>query len=231
MQLSELLTSLSVGVLQNLAVGGDGSGEIPAKYRSRVVSAINQGIVALYARFNLLEKEVIVRAYDSQTIYPLKRIYADTNTTTVPRKFITDTVAAPFEEDVIKILEAYDEIGNQLLMNDPSEECMLFTPSLTTLQITKPVTGNSYFLIYQAHHPKLSSSPTQEISVPLVLQEALEFYVAYKILSAMNGQEHAAKAVEHFANYERICAEAKDMDSIGISLTSETSKLTERGWV
>lgn len=231
MQLSEFLTSLSVGVLQNLAVGGDGTGEIPAKYKSRVVNTINQGLVALYSRFNILEKEVIVRAYDNQTIYPLKRIYADTNTTVVPQKFIADTVTSPFEEDVIKIMEVYDEAGCQLLLNDPAEECILFTPSLTTLQITKPVTGNSYFLIYQAFHPKLSMVPTQEIMLPLVLQEALEFYVAYKILSGMNGQEHAAKAAEHFANYERICLEARETDSIGISMSSLTGKLEERGFV
>lgn len=231
MQLNDILTSLSLGVLQNLSVGGSGSGQIPANSQSKVVNAINQGLVALYSRFRLLEKEVVVRAYDGMTIYPLKKIYADQDPAVVPQKFIADTVTDPFLEDVIKIHEIYDELGVSLPLNKSIPECVLFTPTATQLQITQPVTGNSYFLIYQAYHPKLTTDPTQEVLLPLVLHEALETFVAYKILSSMNGQEHAAKAAEHFQNFNRICAEATETDSLGVSLETDMHKLDERGFV
>lgn len=231
MQLSELLTSLSLGVLQNLAVGGGGSGSIPAQHMNKVVSAVNQGLTALYTRFQLVEKEVIVRSYDALTTYPLKRIYADSNAAVVPQKFIADTPEEPFLEDVIKVLSIYDEAGTELSFNSSEPGCTLFTPNFYTLQILAPVTGVNYYVLYQARHATLSRDPSQTIDLPIVLNEALECFVAYKILSSMNGQEHAAKAMEHFARYDAICTEAVNNDTLTTSFVGQLGKLDDRGFI
>lgn len=230
MQLNDLLTSLSLGVLRNLVVGGSGSGQVPPQHISLVVNAINQGLDAIHTRFIILENEVVVRAYDGLTLYPLKAIYADSNPALVPQKYIADTSEKPFLEDVIRISAIYNELGESLLFNSTDPECSLFTPSQTSLQITKPVTGDSYFVIYQARHKKLGTQLDQEIELPIGMHEALEAFVGYKIYSSMNGQEHAAKSAEHFGRYEALCNEAVFNDTLNTSLIGSENKLDQRGF-
>jgi len=232
MQLGELMTSLSLGLLRNLSVGGSGSGTIPGQSQALVIDAINKGLVALFTRFSLIEKEVIIRAYDNQTLYPLKRRYADQDPTVVTQKFIADTADEPFHEDIVKILGIFDEEGSEMLLDDPDPSCIMFRPKPTTLQITQPVTGNSYSVIYQGYHPKILNNPlTQEIEIPPIMQEALECYVAYRIMNPMNGQEHSAKALEHFQRYELLCQEIIENDTLGLSLAADSDKLKDRGFV
>lgn len=231
MRLEELYQNLSFGVLSNLAVGDEGSGVIPFKHQSKVCWAVNEALTALYGKFVLQEKEVQVRAYDQMTIYPLKKIYADQDTSVVPQKFIADSVTEPFLEDVVRILDVYDEGGTRLVLNDPTGLGQVYTPNPTTVQIVKPVTGNTYFVMYQARHPKVLADELESIiELPDVLMPALEAYVAYLVLSPMNGQEHAAKAAEHYARYEAICAEALEKDLVGTSVVGDVTKLTDRGW-
>ena len=96
MTLEEVYNSLSLGVLSNLTEGDEGSGMIPYQHQAKVTNAVNQALTALYGRFILQTQEVQIRAYDSITLYPLRRIYADQDVTTVPQKFIADTVGSTF---------------------------------------------------------------------------------------------------------------------------------------
>lgn len=232
MQLEELYSNLSLGVLSNLAIGDEGSGFIPYSDQKKVALAINKGLLALYGRFILSEKEVQIRAYDGKTLYPLKKIYADQDATVVAQKFITDTVDAPFIEDVLRIFDVYDNKGTKLELNDPIGTGPVYTPNPTTLQIVEPVTGNTYFAMYQARHPKvIAEDLAQEIELPDVLMTALEAYVAHCIMSPMNGQEHTMKAAEHYAAYDMFCEDVLAKDLISTSLNSDTEKLYDRGFV
>lgn len=231
MTLEELYTSLSLGVLSNLSVSGEGSGMIPYQHQAKVGNAVNQALTALHGRFVLSTQEVQLRAYDQISLYQLRKRYADQDPTTVTQKYITDSVEYPFQDDVLRVLEVYDEEGTKLLLNDPSPSCKVFTPNPTTVQLVEPVTGNTYFILYQARHPKLvPDGLEQEITLPDILLPALEAYVAHLILSPMNGQEHAAKSAEHFAKYEMVCGEVEDRDLVSTSQTQETDKLDARGF-
>ena len=102
----------------------------------------------------------------------------------------------------------------------------------TLLLLVEPVTGNSYFILYQARHPKLVEGDLlQEIELPDVLHPALEHFVAYTILSPMNGQEHAAKAAENLGRYEQICISAEEDDLVSSSQEEDSDKLCQRGFV
>lgn len=232
MTLDDVFTSLANGILSNLAVGGDNSGVIPSQHYGKVCSAVNGSLLALYGRFLLHEREVAILAHDGILTYPLKRIHAVTDTTPGVLKFIVDTAEDPFTEDVIKILTIFDEDGGEMGLNNEEDPDTLYSPTPTTLQIMQPVTGDVYFVNYQAKHPKLTpSNLSQEILLPEILMAALEAHVAYQIMSPMNGQEHAAKASEHLSRYEMLCAEVVDKDLVGTSLGNDTSyKFELRGF-
>ena len=230
MTLEELYTSLSGGVLSNLIEGDEGSGMVPFQHQVKVCNAINQSLTALHGRFLLSVKEVQIRAYDQITIYPLQAKYADQDPTVVTQKFIADSAEEPFQQDVLKILEVYDEEGTQLAYNEPRAK--INSPNPTSIQLVEPVTGDTYFVLYQARHPKLDPHDlTQEITLPDILIPALEARVAYHILTVKNGQEHAAKAAEWVAKYEMDCTEVEDKDLVSTSLAQDSDKFCDRGFI
>ena len=232
MKLNELFSNLSFGPLANLSVGGDGIGMIPFEHEARLTSFVNKSLLALFSRFPLLEKEVIVRAYDGKTLYPLKKIYADTDATVVPQKFIADSAVDPFLEDVIKILAIYDELGQPMPLNNTGEPTSLFTPLFDMVQIPLPKTGDIYYVLYRGKHPVLVPGVAdQDVNIPDILQTALEAHVAYQVFSPMNGQEHKATASEHLSTYEMLCSNIEMQDLLQTSSVSNHDKLEARGFV
>lgn len=231
MKLEELYANLSLGVLSNLTVGDEGSGFIRYEHQAKVCLAINNSLTAIYGKFILNVKEVRVRAMDNKTLYPLKQIHADQDPTIGVDKFITDTVDEPFTGDVLRILEVYDEAGEQLVLNDPTGLGQIYAPNPTTLQIVQPVSENTYFVLYQARHTKLVPDDLeQEIELPEILMPALEAHVAYLIMSPMNGQEHSMKAAEHYAKYNMVCEEVIEKDLVSTSIVEHSTKMQDRGW-
>lgn len=230
MTLEDLYTSLSLGVLSNLVEGDEGSGMIPHRHQAKVVNAVNQALTTLHGRFLLQVQEVQIRAYSSMTLYPLRKIYADQDATLVTQKFISDTVELPFKDDVLKILEIFDDDGVKIPFD--VDGAKIFLPNPSTIQLAEPVTGDTYFILYQAKHPKLlPNTLEQEVSLPEILVPALEAFVAHLILSPKNGQEHAAKSAEYYAKYEMVCSEVEDKDLVSTSLAQSSEKLDERGFI
>ena len=238
MNLSDLFTALSHSELAGLMIGSEGSGEIEECHHPRMVTLVNQTLTTLHGRFCLRENEVRIGVTNNQTIYPLKKQYAEQDPTVIEgRKFIQDTVWEPFQGDVIKILEVFDEGNFPRALNKPGDPLSLFTiPPHDTLQVPYPVDGTTYYILYQANHPKLVVGEgnivdlAQEILLPDLLVPALQKHVAYKIFSAMNGQDHIARAQEHLASYELICSEIETNDLVGTSRTIVLEKFEERGW-
>lgn len=233
MKLEDLFSKLSLGVLSNLAIGSEGQGTIPPQHQHRLAMMVDNALVQLYGRFNLLEREMVIRIYGSWTEYPFEKRYADMDPTIGP-KFIEDSSANPFTEDVLKILQIFNEWGEEIVLNDPGDATSLFTPNSRLLLVPYPVDGDCYHLLYQAYHPKIVTaapiSLTQGILVPPVLVPALEHHVAYQVLSPMNGAEVTTKAGEHLARFEMICAEAEARDLASSSLTQTHMKLEDRGF-
>jgi len=234
MQLSELFNRMSLGVLSNLAIGGEVLGTVPAASRPKLTMHVDNALAVIYARFNLLERELIIRAYTGLYDYPFEKQFADMDRTVGP-KFIEDTLDNIFTEDVFKVLAIYNSLWEEIPLNDPGDPTSLFTPNSNSLQIPVSVTGDVYHLLYQAKHPKLVwTAPvvtTQKILLPEILIPALEAHVAYQVFSPMNGAEHTAKAVEHLGRFEMICAEVETRDFVTSSLVQTHSKLDDRGFI
>ena len=234
MHLQEFLARLSYGPLSNLALGNDGSGVIPPAHVPRLTRLTEQALLALHGRFALRSRELLIRASQSRTSYPLLTIHALSDPTIGVDKFIIDTPAAPFQGDVLRVLQVFDEYGCERPLNDAGNEGSVFLPASDILQLPLDSDGarsvDGYAVLYQARHPDLIGTDPA-LLVPDSLLAALEAHVAYQVITAMNGPEHAQKAAELLSRYEMICAEVDARDLVSTSTTTTHSKLHDRGFV
>lgn len=234
MILNEFLARLSRGPLSNLSLSNDGDGTITEARLPGIVDNVNQALLRLYTRFDLLEKEVIIEQRAGLTNYKLSNEYALTviGEALTPIPHIIDSVSNPFINDLIKVLGVYGEGGVPIPLNDDAAVNSVFTPSFNVLQVPEPIDGVPLYLIYQARHTQLVHTNLDAvIELPDVLEEAALAYAAHKVYFHMNGQEHAAKAAEHLATYKSVCDEISDRDLVNSSVSSIGAKFHDRGFV
>lgn len=232
MTLQELFKRLSFGPFSNIALGGEGDGTILLAKQPAVISAINDAMIRLHARFVLIEREVILQQSEIITNYEISS--ANAVSTAADPAYVIDTVGDPFLNDIIKIMSVYDGQGCQLPLNRENDCHSLFTPQVNVLQVPKPIEGQPLHVLYQAKPVPLALDPISlnaEIVIPTVLEEALMSYVAYKIYNGMNGQEHKAIGAEHLTMYDNQCMEVIDRDLVSSSMSLVNTKLEERGFV
>lgn len=230
---AELFTKLSFGPLSNLSMGGEGSGQIAEGSQGKIINYINDGLIKLYTRFILREKEVIIRCIGGRTHYQLYKRFAEsrTNTDSTDPIFIMDELD-PFQQDVIKILDVYSPEGFKHPLNDEENTFSLFTPYVNVLQVPRPHEGHMLSVMYQARHRKLEYGVTSAlIYLPEVLHEALVSYIAAQVFSHMNGPENTVKGAEHLGKFESSCSEIEDKDLVSTATSTTNSVFNKRGWV
>jgi hypothetical protein len=235
MRLSDLFGMLSTGELSNLTLGNDGAGTIKAGKEQQVVNYINEGLLRLYGRFVLKEKELLLEQIPHQTSYELVPKFARSYVPVSPEVaepiyYIHDTPQLPFIGDIIKILAVFNDCKCPIPLNDESEHMSVFTPQANLLQVPCVHPGRFLSLIYQARHPKLTTDLNSIVELPDILVGALTAYVAYKAYSHMNTEVSTAKAQEHMSLYESVCADAVDKDLINATVSTNNLKFSKRGW-
>ncbi|MBL1322163.1 MAG: hypothetical protein COA63_014060 [Methylophaga sp.] len=233
MKLSDLLERLALGELSNLAlVNQDSPAEINVSDHLKVISYANQALTNLFTKFILSEKEILVNTYDPETMYYLRPEYARSSDSSQDVKYLDDSGDIKFTGGVIKILDVYGQYGQPLYINDIDEHSSLFTPQFDCLQITSIDFGTVFSVIYQAQHSKLSVDNLDiVIDIPVYFEEAIQAYIASKVLGHMNGKENTGKSQEYMNRYEMICANAAEKDTARTSIVSSNMKLIQRGFV
>lgn len=239
MTVAELFKKLSYGELANLAMSTEAGPEeyIAAAKHPQIILHANEGLLRLYSRFLLGEKSVFIETLENVTSYRLEKRFAESNTaSTETHKFIKDILQEdPFESDVLKILEVYDEYGCKKPLNDMENSYSLFTPQPYILQVPAPIQGEAMSVSYQARHLELVDSGDgyldQQISLPFFLEGALTAFIGYKVYSHMNGQENMAKSQEFMVTFDQICTDAEDRDLVNQTFHTTHCKLESRGFV
>lgn len=237
MKLLDLFRDLALGELSNLA-HSEGGTIIPAK-RPQVVTYANEGLLALYSKFVLMERDMLVEMREGVTNYHLLKRYAMSqyDAENPPDRwhlpYIIDTIGEPFQEDVIKILSVYNSFGQKMPLNDLENCRSVFNPQSTVLQVPFPIPGQALALEYQAKHPKLEHCDCEEteILLPEVLHSALRAYIAWKVFMHMNTQESTGKGQEHQMNYEGHCLDVVEKDLVSSSSSTTNVRFHKRGWV
>lgn len=232
--LEDIFEALAFGEFAQLSVAK--AGKINIADQPQVISAINLALTALFSRFPLLEKELVIQQYSHITEYILDVQYAQSNPTPIDvPKYIVDTPARPFMDDVIRITAAYDEKGAEVPLNDVTDDKGWFTPSYNSVQIPFPSDSNTSVFIYRAKHPRIplttTNPATVEVMIHASLVEALLAYTANRINTA-RGSETALKQAQYcLAKYEDICMQAELRNLLHTNDSAGNLKLYNGGWV
>lgn len=235
MLLQDLFNNLALGELSKFSFAEGGL--IKDEAAPQLVSAINQSLLDLHTRFQLINKELHILCLAHKTIYPLRSKYASTSPVTDVFKYILDTHDYPFEDDLIQILSVTDEFGNRTSINDPGVSGSIFIPRFDTIQVLEPRNDKMLSVIYQARHPKIHSDTSnpdfnfQEIVIHPALQEALLLRTAYRILSPMDRKEQLTKVALLDQKYELLCVEAEHKLLLNNTSSMTTWKLESRGFI
>lgn len=240
--LNEIFEDLSYGELAQLYIGGKGKG-IPILEYPKLISATNLALTALYSRFPLNEKQLDIQQYDNITIYHLDAKYAQSNEgSSEPTKYILDTPELPFLDDVIRVTAAFNEIGEEVPLNDENAindidglSYSWFTPSYDSVQIPFPIGTNECSFVYRAKHVKIplttTDANTVEVEVPESLREALLTYIGARIYSSRGSESSLGLSQVLYAKYESICLEVEQRNLLLNGASATNIKLEFNGWV
>jgi hypothetical protein len=236
--LAHLFQNMAHGELSNIAIGDATLGSIsPADY-SNMVSHVQLGLTALHQRFLLRTDQVVIQQNSSTLKYWLKSDYAQSNTSSIqPVKYIIDSAADPFIENVLKIEQVFDELGAEFTINNSAADVPIYTPSYNCLAITPTVANPAWFVLYRANYPEIpigvDFDPTSVVlDIPSWLIEPLQAYVTARI---MTGRSHSifegvAEGDKYMARYEQLCMmiEHQNLDADD---NDTYSHLEANGWV
>jgi len=235
MLLSEIFEYLTFGELSHLSIGGIDAGTIDVGDYPRIIANVNLGMIELHKRFNLKVREVPLQLYDQITMYNLHTDYAESNTESLqPIKYITDgALVHPFSDDILLITHVYNEIGEELPLNDLDEDYSVFTPTPITLQVPDSSNENALAIVYRAQPVKIpmdtADATSVEIELPDQFTEALLAYVAWRIFAPLNVGERA-EANSYYAKFESAVALIKDLGMLNID-NNANQKFGDNGWL
>jgi len=237
MTLLDIFKDLSYGELQNTAIGNlmpdDNESQPDPRSYNQILSHLNRALTKIYSRFLLSAKEIYVELHEEIAIYVLESKYAQTNVASLEDpKFIADSAENPFEDDILKIEQCYDELGNVLFLNDDTEELSIFTPSYKSIQVPYPNDWNTVAVQYRAAHPKVewtinTDANLVEVAVPEALYEAVLYAIAARAVPRFDG---GGEGGEFMQKYEMAC---QAVEKQGLHIQSEVSnwRFDQNGWV
>jgi len=243
MKLLRIFKDLSYSELKQLEIGhffpDEFESEPDPKVYAQLISFINRAMSELYKRFLLSAKEIVIEQDTSIEEYLLTKDYAQDNTASaipLADRFIADSVANPFEDDILKIEEIYDEAGNKLYLNDNSEDLSIFTPTWRSIQIPYPNEFDSLAVQYRADFTDLVWSSgldasTTEVALPNALKECLMLYVGYLAFASLNTEGTNAEGADFKQRFE---SAVKDVSEAGLHVVDNRDnswRFDTRGWV
>ena len=237
MKVPDLLKQLALGELSNLSMAE--TGVINLDKVPKVIQCVNDALVRLHTKFVLKEKTLIFEMREGQTFYHFKKKFAYSNydannpPASWNKPYILDMNKEPFEEDVIKVLAVFDQLGNKLPLNDLEKCTSVFTPQAKMLQVPSTMPIQMLAVEYQAKPLPIPDDEFTEVEVdiPDCLVQALRYFIGSELYSQMNTQENIMKGQEYLMKYEQACQLAIDMDLVNTSSSTTNTRFEKRGWV
>lgn len=228
----ELLSRLAYGEFKNLALPDENEGGvIRDRFIPMILNHADTGLIELGGKFILKQDEIHLVTVPPISKYFLRKEYAASNGEFSTTKYVDDSIQFPFKDDILRILDIFDECGERLPLNDLECPTSINSYEYDTLQVPACYVGTRLSIIYQAKYNKLDiKNLDEEIRIPFYLEAALQSYIAGKVMSNMNSVEASTKGQEHSFNYERLCLSAEDRDLVKHSRHSSISKLEDRGF-
>lgn len=235
MTLADLFKKISYTHLSELSISGEGSGQIVEAHHPKVIQRINECLLALYARFPLSIRTLIIETYAEVNEYSLRPEYALNSGSSQEYKYIIDTALLPFPNDVLMIDSIVDEDGESIVLDDANEEESWHTISYDTMSIDAPFSGERFKIRYRAMPSEIAFGPwetikTQVIPLPRVLEASLLAFVAGHIYGNMSMEGALAKSQNFLDMYENECKIVEERNLLNSSAGNTNLKPQLNGW-
>lgn len=234
--LQQIFNDLTYGEFSQIAIGGGAAGEIAENDYPRVVSFVNMALTALHRRFLLRKGSLSLQQDVDTTVYYLRDTYAVTNATSVvPHKYILDTAAKPFNNNLFKVEQIFGLEGVQYELNDTTIAVPILNPRFDVLEMTVEI-PEILLITYRENHPKILMTGTfnpslVQVDIPEFVYEALLNHIAARLFAPISGGEGAVSLNAVFnSRYELECVKIKEE---GLSLDNyyECNAFDFGGWV
>jgi len=203
MKLSFILDQARNGELKSLSTK-DKTDEV-------IVGYINLALVAIYSRFQLKTEEAIITLQTD----PARTIYTLGSTDSAVR---VNGLPMP-DDDMMSIVDAFDEDGNHITVNDEKDPYSVYTISYNKLQVPL-LNDNTYLSVIYRKNPDLvvftkTGEVTDEknVDVPLQLLEPMLHYIGYRAHGAVDGKLNTENNT-HYMRFEKSCDRAKELGII-----------------
>lgn len=238
MTLEECLNKLARGKLNNLAVSD--LGKIKEQSLPKVIDAINEGLIRLYSIFPIKEKSLILELLEGRTDYILSSEHSlrhfdfDVKPEDMDHwnYYIRDTIEDPFEDDILQIMEVWDDLDRKRPLNDPDNPLAVFNPEPNLLIVNFSIWGRVLNVVYRAKHKQLTPDNLKDlIELPEFLQGALLSYVAYLIHSDLNTDAAVSNSQKYFQEYQNLINEINLSGIFVPDKLISDKKFIKRGWV
>lgn len=236
--LQGLFDDLASGELSQINLNGEESEDtgFNTKAKNDIVSHLNLGLTEIHSKFPLNQKELVLQLYPEITQYFLDSKHAVSNSSSTEVKYIIDSIYYPFQDDIIRLESCYTELGEELYINDGSQEYSVFTADYRSVQVPFVESEIALSFIYRAKHQPISysegvDSSTIAINVPPYLYEALLYYIAYRVHKARHNQEARADSLQYYQLYTQRCVEAERNNMFNDSIEGSSNLLDTNGWM
>lgn len=234
--LQELFDTLAYGELSNLAVGNSPLNTINEATYPKIVSHINLGLLDLYKRFHLRQGEVKVHQYPGITTYNLRAEHIGVVGTMDDELYLEVDASNAFQDDVLKVTQVFNSIGDELPLNNAVDSLSVFTPSFDVLKTPLYDPLEIISVIYRARYPKIVvAAPfdpsTFQLHIPDYIVEPLLFYVASRVFKGMITTEGEVNPnTSNTYQYELACKKI-EMFSLPADVNDTRDRFTANGWV
>lgn len=249
MKLIEIFNQLTYGELSQMSIGGASVGEISEVNQAKVVAHINLALSALYTRFPLKFRTLTLDIQPGIQTYLLDSAFAVSNgDSTEPIKYILDTEAHPFTDDILKVERVTTDTFQDLFLNNEYNMYSLHTPSTTTLIVPEVLTNPSTTspdwawtdtleVYYRASHALIDVNAdmydpeTYEVELPHHYLQALLYNVASRVHMPLGASATGfVSGDSYLVRYENECLRLETMLK-PIEHQYSYSRLRSNGWV
>jgi hypothetical protein len=232
MLLSTIFDALTYGELKQVNIGGAEDGEgIHPKYTTEILSHLNLGMLDLYEKFPLQEKELKLITQEGKTWYTLTPENALSQD---PDGYIDDTDET-FLGDILSICRAFDVDNNQLRLNNEDAATPILTPVYNQVWLPEALGEEEYTFVYKVRPAEVAIPngllPTNvDVALPPILMAPLLVYISARVHSSKGGdtkQEGAYLMVQ----YEQMCKVLELKGTFNNSLINANERAQLAGWV
>ena len=238
--LKEIFDLLATGEFNNIALSRKDNGELSEAAFPQVVGYLNLGIVEIYKRFNLLQKELTLHTLPAVDTYYLRESKVGTSSTLGERLYIPrPTVPEDMDGflNIVKVLTVFDEDDVPIELNNRYGSPVIIQKSFDTLKITGNTAAKIYQVEYQAFPSKICINNDFDpadllIDISDTVIEPLLYYVGmrtYKPIGSNDSTANADKSSAYQQQYE-LALTKMDIYGLDTQFNDEEDTFKARGW-